>query len=160
MRFDLEISLQGGRAVTNGTGRQVFNSYIYKINRTMNLREVKLKSGKIVTIERFEMTFTYDGLLLGKPDKELNNIIIQSIKDNHKDSIFLLILDDAFISEEQLKPFIFSATLTSKPIDKKNDFSALDKVWFGDDIKNLSISELVMNIKKFNWSELAQDFEY
>jgi hypothetical protein len=50
--------------------------------------------------------------------------------------------------------------LTSKPIDKTNDFSALDIVWFGDDIKNLSISELVMNIKKFNWSELAQDFEY
>jgi len=126
----------------------------------MNLREVRLKSGKIVTIERFEMTFTYDGLLLGKPDKELNNIIIQSIKDNHKDSNFLLILEDAFISEEQLKPFIFSATLTSKPIIKTNDYSRLDVVWFGDDIKNLSISELVMNIKKFNWSELAQDFEY
>jgi len=126
----------------------------------MNLREVRLKSGKIVTIERFEMTFTYEGLLLGKPDKKLNNIIIQSIKDNHKESNFLLILEDAFISEEQLKPFIFSATLSSKPIDRTNDISALDIVWFGDDIKNLSISELVMNIKKFNWSELAQDFEY
>ena len=126
----------------------------------MNLREVRLKSGTIVTIEKFEMTFTYDGLLLGKPDKELNNIIIQSIKDNHKDSNFLLILEDAFISEEQLKPFIFSAILTSKPIDKINDFSALDIVWFGEDIKNLSISELVINIKKFNWLELAQDFEY
>jgi hypothetical protein len=50
--------------------------------------------------------------------------------------------------------------LSSKPIDKTNDISALDIVWFGDNIKNLSISELVMNIKKFNWSELAQDFEY
>jgi hypothetical protein len=126
----------------------------------MNLREVRLKSGKIVTIEKFEMTFTYEGLLLGKPDKKLNNIIIQSIKDNHKESNFFLILEDAFISEEQLKPFIFSVTLSSKPIDKTNDISALDIVWFGDDIKNLSVSELVMNIKKFNWSELAQDFEY
>ena len=48
----------------------------------MNYREIKLANGKIVTLERFKMEFIYDGILVGKPNREINDrIISDAIKE-------------------------------------------------------------------------------
>ena len=44
----------------------------------MNYRQIKLANGKIVMIEDFRMQFVYDGLLLGQPNKEVNEKIISN----------------------------------------------------------------------------------
>ena len=126
----------------------------------MNFRELKLKSGKVVTLDTFNMSFTYDGLLLGSPNKELNELIIQRIKDSFKENKVLMMLDDAYKTEELLKPLIFSARLTSSPIDKMNDESFLNVVWFGDDFKNITIEKMIMNLKKIDWKNMSEDYQF
>ena len=126
----------------------------------MNCREVKLKSGKVVTIDNFNMSFTYDGLLLGRPNKEMNDRIIQDINDSFNGSKVLILFDDAYQNKDLLKPFIFSARFTSNPIDKRNDESYLNIVWFGDDFKIITIEKMIMNLKKINWKEEAEDYQF
>jgi len=126
----------------------------------MDYREVKLKSGKVVTIDNFNMSFTYDGLLLGSPNKEMNDRIIQDINDSFNGSKVLILFDDAYQNKDLLKPFIFSARFKSNPIDKRNDESYLNIVWFGDDFKIITIEKMIMNLKKITWNEEAEDYEF
>jgi hypothetical protein len=126
----------------------------------MNFRELKLKSGKVVTLDTFNMSFTYEGILLGSPDKELNELIIKRINDSFNGNKVLFLLDDAYKNEKLLKPMIFSARLTSKPIDKMNDESYLNVVWFGDDLKTITIEKMIRNLKKFDWKKEAEDYQF
>jgi hypothetical protein len=112
----------------------------------MNYREIKLANGKVVTLERFEMSFTYDGLLLGRPDKEMNNRIIEDVIKKYNQNKVLVLTDDAFVSDERLKPIIFKVELTSKPIDDKEeiyDGSYLNVVWFGGEFKTNTIEKML-----------------
>ena len=129
----------------------------------MNYREIKLASGKIVTIEKFEISFTYDGLLLGTPDKEMNDRTISDIKKSYGNGRLLMLLDDAYVSEKLLKPIIFSAQLTSDPIKKtkdNSDGSYLNLVWFGDDFKSNTIEKIIMGLKDFNWNDEAENYQF
>lgn len=38
--------------------------------------KIKLKTGKIVEVEAFNMSRTYGGLLIGEPDEAMNDSII------------------------------------------------------------------------------------
>ena len=129
----------------------------------MNYREIKLASGKIIAIEKFEMSFTYNGLLLGSPNKEMNNRIISDIKKSYGNGRLLMILDDAYVSEKLLKPIIFSAQLISDPIKKakdNSDGSYLNLVWFGDDFKSNTIEKIIMGLKDFDWDAKADNYEF
>ena len=129
----------------------------------MNYREIKLASGKIVTIEKFEMSFTYDGLLLGTPDKEMNDRTISDIKKSYGNGRLLMLLDDAYVSEKLLKPIIFSTQLISDPIKKtkdNSDGSYLNLVWFGDDFKSNTIEKIIMGLKVFDWDAEAENYEF
>ena len=126
----------------------------------MNFRQVKLKSGKVVTLDNFKMSFTYDGLLLGSPNKKMNDLIIQDVVNSFDGNKVLMMLEDAYKIGEILKPLIFNARLTSNPIDKRNDASYLNIVWFGDDFKTITIEKMILNFKKINWKIEAEDYEF
>ena len=128
----------------------------------MNYRQIKLANGKIVTIEDFRMQFVYDGMLLGQPNKEVNEKIISNfIKSFNSNKVFI-IMDDAYVTEDQLKPIIFSAQLVSGPVnDKKGIFdgSYLNIVWFGDDFKSNTIDKMIMDLKSFDYEKEAENYQ-
>jgi hypothetical protein len=115
----------------------------------MNYREIKLNNGKVVTLERFEMTFTYDGLLLGRPNKEMNDRIIEEVIKKHNQNKVVVLTDDAYVSDDRLKPIMFKAELTSHPINDEEevyDGSYLNVVWFGGHFKNHTIEKMLGNL--------------
>ncbi len=129
----------------------------------MNYRQIKLTNGKIVTLEDFRMQFVYDGILLGKPSKELNEKLIANFVKTFNSNKVLVLLEDAYVSEELLKPILFSAQLVSGPVNDKEglyDGSYLNIVWFGDDFKNTTIEKMIMDLKNFDYEKEAQNYEF
>ena len=129
----------------------------------MNYRQIKLANSKIVTIEDFKMQFVYDGMLLGRPNKEVNEKIISNfIKSFNSNKVFM-IMDDAYVTKDRLKPILFSAQLVSGPVNDKEgiyDGSYLNIAWFGDDFKNNTIDKMIMNLKNFDYEKEAQNYEF
>ena len=129
----------------------------------MNYRQIKLANGKIVTIDDFKMRFVYDGILLGQPNKEVNGKIISNfIKSFNSNKVFM-IMNDAYVTEDRLKPIFFSALLASEPINDKEgiyDGSYLNIAWFGDDFKSNTIDEMIMNLKNFDYDKEADNYEF
>jgi hypothetical protein len=129
----------------------------------MNYRQIKLANGKIVTIEEFKMQFVYDGMLLGRPNKEVNEKIISNFIKSFNSNKVYMIMDDAYVTEDRLKPILFSAQLTSHPINDVEgifDGSYLNIVWFGDDFKSNTIDKVIMNLKNFDYEKEAQNYEF
>ena len=129
----------------------------------MNYRQIKLANGKIVTIDDFKMRFVYDGILLGQPNKEVNDKIIANfIKSFNSNKVFM-IMNDAYVTEDRLKPILFSALLASEPINDKNeiyDGSYLNIAWFGDNFKSNTIDEMIMKLKAFDWNVKAENYQF
>ena len=72
-------------------------------------------------------------------------------------------MDDAYISENQLKPILFSAQLVSEPIndyDETSDGSYLNVLWFGIDFKSNTIDKMIMNLKDLDWDVEAENYEF
>ncbi len=129
----------------------------------MNYRQIKLANGKIVTIEEFKMQFVYDGMLLGQPNKEVTDKIISNfIKSFNSNKVFM-IMDDAYITKDRLKPILFSALLVAAPVNDKEgiyDGSYLNIAWFGNDFKNNTIEKMIMNLKNFDYDNKAGNYEF
>lgn len=129
----------------------------------MNYRQIKLANGKIVTIEDFKMQFVYDGILMGQPNKEVNDKIITNfIKSFNSNKVFV-IMDDAYVSEDRLKPILFSAQLVAEPVNDKEgiyDGSYLNIAWFGDDFKSTTIDKMIMDLQGFDYEKEAQNYEF
>lgn len=109
------------------------------------------------------MQFVYDGILLGKPSKELNEKLIANFVKTFNSNKVLVLLEDAFVSEELLKPILFSAQLVSGPVNDKEglyDGSYLNIVWFGDDFKNTTIEKMIKDLKNFDYEKEAQNYEF
>ena len=129
----------------------------------MNYREIKLADGKVVTIEDFKMEFVYDGILLGTPDKNVNNRIISDVIKSYNSNKVFVIMDDAYVTEDRLKPIMYKAQLVAEPLNDKEgiyDGSYLNIVWFGDDFKNKTIEKMIMNLKNFDYEKEAQNYEF
>ena len=128
----------------------------------MNYREIKLANGKIVTLERFKMEFIYDGILVGKPNKEMNDrIISDAIKEFNQNKV-LVLMDNAYTSEDLLKPIMITAELTSQPINDSEvmfDGSYLNIIWFSNDIKTNSIDKMIANLK-FDYEDEAMNYQF
>lgn len=125
---------------------------------------IKLSTGRIVTVEAFHFTTTYAGLLHGVPDKQLNEKIINNINYPNdwgfRKSVFKN--SDLFTSKNLLKPYVFSAWLSSDTVnDKEEQFygSSIVVIWLGDEFKNKSISEIIIEgLENFDWEMHAQNF--
>lgn len=128
----------------------------------MNYREIKLANGKIVTLERFNMEFIYDGILVGKPNKEMNNRIISDAIKKFNQNKVLVLMDDAYTSEDLLKSIMITAELTSEPINDNEgifDGSYLNIIWFSNDFKASTIEKMIGNLK-FDFESEAINYEY
>jgi hypothetical protein len=126
----------------------------------MNYREIKLHNGRIVTLENFKMEFIYDGILVGKLD---NKRVISDVLKKFNQNKVLLLMDDAYVSEEVLKPIMFTAQLTSDPINDNEDIfdgSYLNIVWFSNDFKTDTIEKMIMNIQGFNFDDEAKNYQF
>jgi hypothetical protein len=129
----------------------------------MNYREIKLANGKVVILERFKMEFIYDGILVGKPNKEINDRIISDAVKKFKQNKVLVLMDDAFAREDLLKPIIITAGLTSHPINDSEemfDGSYLNIIWFSNDFKTNSIDKMIGNLKNFDWNLEAENYQF
>ena len=129
----------------------------------MNYRQIKLANGKIVTIDDFKMRFVYDGILLGQPNKEVNDKIIANFIKSFISNKVFMIMNDAYVTEDRLKPILFSALLASEPINDKNeiyDGSYLNIAWFGDNFKSNTIDEMIMKLKAFDWNVKAENYQF
>ena len=62
----------------------------------MTNTEIQLSSGKKVTLEKFSIKLTYLGLLVGKPNKQLNYTIIRDIIDSFEGKRVILTLEGAY----------------------------------------------------------------
>jgi hypothetical protein len=115
----------------------------------MNYRQIKLAKGKIVTIEDFKMRFVYDGMLLGQPNKEVNEKIIANFIKSFNSNKVYMIMDDAYTTEERLKPILFSAQLVAAPVNDEEgiyDGSYLNVIWFGNDFKSKTLEKMIQNL--------------
>ena len=128
----------------------------------MNYREIKLANGKVVTLERFKMEFIYDGILVGKPNKEINDRIISDAIKKFNQNKVLVLMDDAYTSESLLKPIMMTAELTSQPINDNEgmfDGSYLNIIWFSDNFKTNSIDKMIANLK-LDYEDEAMNYEF
>lgn len=128
----------------------------------MNYREIKLADGKIVTLEKFKMEFIYDGILVGKPNKEINDRLISDAIKRINQNKVLVLLDDAYTEEDLLKPIMITAGLSSQPINDSEemfDGSYLNIIWFSNDFKTNSIDKMIANLK-FDYDSEAENFQY
>ena len=128
----------------------------------INYREIKLANGKIVTLEKFKMEFIYDGILVGKPNKEINDRIISDAIKKFNQNKVLVLMDDAYVSEDLLKPIMFTVELTSKPINDNESFfdgSYLNIIWFSNDFKTSTIDKIIGNLE-LDFDKEALNFQY
>jgi hypothetical protein len=123
----------------------------------MNTTEIKLSSGKKVVVEEFSMKITYQGLLVGKPNKQLNYKIIRDIIDSYEGKRVVLTLEGAYQEKDRLKPYICSARLSSEPKDKDFDSSYMYVVWFSNDLTAMTIEQMVQGLN-INWEGEAEDY--
>ena len=129
----------------------------------MNYREIMLANGKIVTIEDFKMEFVYDGILVGIPDKNVNNRIISDVIKSYNSNKVFVIMDDAYVTEDRLKPIMYNAQLVAEPINDMEGIyngSYLNIVWFSNDFKTNSIDTMIENLKGFDWDTEAQNYQF
>lgn len=124
----------------------------------MNATEIQLSSGKKVILEEFSMKMTYQGLLVGLPNKQLNYKIIRDIIDSYQGKRVVMTLEGAYESKERLKPYICTARLSSEPKDKDFDSSYLNVVWFGNNITDITIEQMIQGLN-IDW-EGAEDFKF
>jgi len=124
----------------------------------MNATEIKLSSGKKVILEEFSIKMTYQGLMVGVPNKQLNYKIIRDIIDSYQGKRVVMTLEGAYESKERLKPYICSARLSSEPKDKDFDSSYINVVWFGNDTTTMTIEQMILGLS-LDW-EGAEDFKF
>jgi hypothetical protein len=126
---------------------------------------ITLSNGMKMTIEGFNMTPTYSGLIIGVPDEELNDDILKGTSYpsewGERKAVYKQV--DLHASETELNPVIYSVWLTSKPVmDKKNEYdgSSIVMIWYGSNPINKSIAEIITNeLEKFDWNRHAENYQ-
>lgn len=128
--------------------------------------EIKLKTGKVVSLETFSMSMTYGGLLVGKPDEAMNDGIIGQIthsKDWGNKKVFLK-KKDQYVSQDVLKPIIYTVWLTADAVPTGTDVkdaSSIVLIWFGEEHPDKSINSIIAEgVGNFDWDEHAENIYY
>ncbi|MNG10072.1 hypothetical protein D3C84_935220 [compost metagenome] len=132
----------------------------------MGNTKIKLNEREI-TVEQFHFALTYAGLLIGSPNKEINDKIKSnsqsSLNIGNRKSVFVVKNED-YITDEVLKPIIYSAWLDSEPINdmgNQYDGSWIVVSWFGDEQINKSIKEIIEDgLSDFDYDNFAQNYQF
>ena len=90
-----------------------------------------------------------------------DRIISDAIKKFNQNKV-LVLMNDAYTSEDLLKPIMITVGLTSQPIndnDEMFDGSYLNIIWFSNDFKTNSIDKMIANLK-FDYEGEAKNYEF
>jgi hypothetical protein len=126
----------------------------------------KLKSGRKISLISFSFNYTYSGLLIGIPTKEINNNIISKSKYPAEWGYrpILKIIPKPSAIKNKLKPICYCALLESDKInsaDTTSDGSSLVVIWYGGYQKNKTIKEILKtSLKNINWDSHAENFNF
>lgn len=129
----------------------------------MNL---KLKTGKTVTLESFNMSSTYGGLLVGEPNEAMNDGIIGLITHSKEwgNKKVLLKKKNRYSSKNVLKPIIYTVWLTAEAVpsnSKIKDASSIVLIWFGEfELKKLIQEIIIEGVGNFDWDSNAENINY
>ena len=128
--------------------------------------EIQLKTGRIVSLETFNLSLTYGGLLAGEPNEAINDSIkglITHSKDWGNKKVFIK-KTDQYASQNVLKPIIYTVWLTSDAVptgSEIKDASSIVLIWFGDEHPNKSINEIIVEgVGNFDWDSNAENIYY
>ena len=125
-----------------------------------------LKSGREVSLQCFSFSYTYDGFLAGIPHKERNQRIITRSKCPAEWGSFkaLKIAPKRKEILTSLKPICYCALLQSDSFNssaEEYDGSILPVIWFGDELINKTIENLLSSdLKHIDWEKHAHNFCY
>lgn len=128
--------------------------------------EIKLLTGKTVKLDSLIMTSTYGGVLVGKPNKTMNDEIISFITHSNDwgNRKVLLKKKNRYSSKDVLKPIAYKVLLLSEPVSndsKTGDASSIVLVWFGESHPEKSIHEIITEgIGEFDWDSNAENIYY
>lgn len=128
--------------------------------------EIKLLTGKTVKLDSLIMTSTYGGVLVGKPNKTMNDEIINFITHSNDwgNRKVLLKKKNRYSAKDVLKPIAYKVLLLSEPISndsKTGDASSIVLVWFGDSDISKPINEIIVEgIGNFDWDKHAENINY
>ena len=106
----------------------------------------ELYDGASVFIRAFNLSYTYEYLIEGKPTKELNDLILNSITlpNDWKMLPHVVIMKDIYSVPDIIKQYKVTAWLVT---------------FFINEINSKSIEQIVLNSIQFtNWSEYAEKF--
>lgn len=125
--------------------------------------KIKLKIGKIVEVEVFNMSRIYGGLLIGELDEVMNDSIIGLIsyfKDwgNRK---VLLEKKNMYSKKNVLKLIIYFVWLILEVVLEKlkvNDLSFIVLLWFGEELMDKLIKDIIIEgILDFDWDKNVEN---
>jgi hypothetical protein len=130
------------------------------------MENIKIGKRKII-IEKFQFEHTYSGLIIGSPNEVINTKIlsdyINSLTKGHRKSVFHFTTND-YVSNDTLKPVIYSAFLESDSIDDSEnqyDGSRLVVSWFGEAQIEKSVKQIIQEgLASFKYDKLAENFNF
>lgn len=130
----------------------------------MRILIIKLRNGQEIAIQGFNMIPTYGGLIFGEPEEIINDEILRTTtypsEWGERKAVYKQ--KNIYKSKTELKPFIYSTWLTSKPVnDFKNKYegSGIVMVWYGNEPSNKSIEEIIkIELENFDWNKHAENF--
>jgi hypothetical protein len=128
--------------------------------------EIKLLTGKTVKLDSLIMTSTYGGVLVGKPNKTMNDEIISFITHSNDwgNKKVLVKKKNRYTSKDVLKPSAYKVLLLSEPVSngsKTADASCIVLVWFGDADLSKSINQIIAEgVGNFDWDKHAENISY
>lgn len=128
--------------------------------------KIKLDSGREVIVESFTLENTYGGVIFcsgGPDDESLNNSIFEKSKATSSwgSNKTLKIRPSEEEFQEGFKPYRFTVSLRSEPLDQQYWQSELVVIWFDYNPDGATIESIIHNgIKSIDWDANAQDFEF
>jgi hypothetical protein len=126
---------------------------------------INLACGRIVHVDGFSVQPTYNGLLAGDPDKELNDEIIAAALlseewGERKTHLVEPVIITGKCGAPLLPEWTCKAWLVCHNPIKKGDGSELIVVWFAYEVFGYPLISVVANAAiDLPWDELAEDFE-
>ncbi len=131
---------------------------------------IKLESGREIGLESLNQEKTYANLLEGLPRIPFNNHIIEGWRRRYESSGLVVIEpvrkgdpnpkgqpdDDIWGPVEFLPPIVCVGMFQSEPVrNEREDFSLLNILWFQDTFALPIDPEVVAQIRKLDWENLA-----
>jgi hypothetical protein len=127
-----------------------------------------LDCGRSVAVEALYYQRTYLSLLLGLPDQEMNDGIVEETRTEvarlwnaRRVCVIPPVINESDPAHPVLPPVCFAARLCCyQPIVEPNAGSALVVVWFRGECSNEPMDKIASAaIRSLAWEKLAEDFE-